>query len=403
MKKGIDKSRKALRNPREVSVTTLPHVPPNLLINGVPAMRMQVLRAVLKAMTPAFVLALGVPAFADATIPTADIEGAADNAIAQRYEGSFIVSYEAFAYTDFTVPLSPLLRNPAGERDRSNNIIYRPERKVDLEGALTRLVYLLPENRSPLEVLRNYQDVMEAAGGEIIFQCRREECGGDPGRISSGGGDQMSLTQFFFYESDLKDAPFSTGKCALTERMNDQRFFSARIPQGDLDAWVTVQTYSLVTSSSGCNAINGRTVAIVHVLEPEPRDRKMVLVEAADMASALDVTGSISLYGIYFDFDKADLKPESEPTLREIASLLQGQPQLAVLVVGHTDNQGSYNYNLDLSARRAASVKAALVSRFAIDAGRLTTAGAGMMAPIASNDTEEGRARNRRVVLVKAN
>ena len=69
-------------------------------------------------------------------------------------------------------------------------------------------------------------------------------------------------------------------------------------------------------------------------------------------------TGSISLYGIFFDTDKADIKPESEPTLKEIAELLTDDPKLAVIVVGHTDNQGTFDYNLDLSSRRAQAVKA---------------------------------------------
>jgi outer membrane protein OmpA-like peptidoglycan-associated protein len=76
---------------------------------------------------------------------------------------------------------------------------------------------------------------------------------------------------------------------------------------------------------------------------------------------------------------------------------------MAVIVVGHTDNQGAFDYNIDLSSRRAQSVKAARVSKYGIDGGRLTAAGAGMMAPVASNDDETGRAKNRRVVLVKAN
>jgi outer membrane protein OmpA-like peptidoglycan-associated protein len=152
-----------------------------------------------------------------------------------------------------------------------------------------------------------------------------------------------------------------------------------------------------------CDALKGRTVAIVHVLEPKGRDRKMVVVEAKEMQSAIDVDGSIALYGIYFDTDKAELKPESAPTLKEIAGLMAAEPKLAVLVVGHTDSQGSFDYNLDLSARRAAAVKAALVSGHGVDANRLATAGAGMMAPVATNATDEGRAKNRRVALVKAN
>lgn len=343
------------------------------------------------------------PSFADATVPTTDIKGAVDNQLAKRYDGSFIVSYEKSAYTDFTVPLSPLVKSADPDaRDKNNNRVFAPEKKIEVEGALTRIAYVLPPERSPLEVLRNYQDVVEAAGGEILFQCKKEECGGDDSRASSGGGGKMSLTMFFVHEADLKDADFSNGKCALTSTISDQRFFSAKVPQADGDAYVTVQTFSLIDDLY-CKKLNGRTIALVHVLEPKGRDRKMVLVEAAKMADSLSTTGSISLYGIYFDTDKASLKPESDPTLKEIATLLANEPKMAVIVVGHTDNQGAFDYNLDLSSRRAQAVKAALASKYGIADGRLTAAGAGMMAPVASNDDDEGRAKNRRVVLVKAN
>lgn len=365
-------------------------------------MRISVLHAALAA-AAALLVAFSQPAFADATVPTQDIDGAADNALAKRYEGSFIVGYKHSAYTDFSVPLSPLKPSEDPEaRDAMNNRVYSPEREIELEGALTRLVYVLPENRSPLEVLRNYQDVVGEAGGEVAFECRREECGGDAGKSASGGGGDMSLTQYFFSESDIAEPAFSNGACAVTTWINDQRFFAARVPQEDREAWVTVQTYTM-TDDLYCKELNGRTIAVVHVLEPKGRDKKMVVVEAKEMESAIDLDGSIALYGIYFDTDKAELKPESEPTLREIATLMAGTPSLAVLVVGHTDSQGSFDYNLDLSARRAAAVKAALVAAHAVAADRLATAGAGMMAPVASNATDEGRAKNRRVVLVKAN
>lgn len=347
---------------------------------------------------------VGAPvALADATVPTADIEGAADNLLARRYEGSFIVSYEKSAYTDFTVPLSPLVKSADPDaRDKNNNRIYAPEKKVEVEGALTRLAYVLPEGRSPLEVLRNYQDVIEAAGGEVLFECKKEDCGGDAGRSTSGGGGDMSLAMYFLYDSDLKDADFSNGKCALSSSINDQRFLSAKVAQEAGDSYVTVQTFSLIDDLY-CKELNGRTIALVHVLEPKGRDKKMVLVEAAKMADSLSTTGSISLYGIYFDTAKADIKPESDPTLKEIATLLANEPAMGVIVVGHTDNQGAFDYNIDLSSRRAQAVKAALASKYGVDAKRLTAAGAGMMAPVASNDSDEGRAKNRRVVLVKAN
>jgi len=127
----------------------------------------------------------------------------------------------------------------------------------------------------------------------------------------------------------------------------------------------------------------------------------MVTVDAAAMAKDIAATGRVALYGIYFDTDKADIKPESEPTLEEIATLLKQDPKLKLYVVGHTDNVGGYDYNTKLSQRRAASVVNTLTTKHGIQAVRLTAAGVGLLAPVAPNDTEEGRAKNRRVELVK--
>ncbi len=118
------------------------------------------------------------------------------------------------------------------------------------------------------------------------------------------------------------------------------------------------------------------------------------------MAKGLGETGHIALYGIYFDTDKAVLKPESRPTLEQIAKLLASQPQLNVFIVGHTDSQGAYDYNLDLSKRRAEAVAAELVKSFRIAQARLRTAGVGLLAPVGTNATDAGRALNRRVELV---
>jgi outer membrane protein OmpA-like peptidoglycan-associated protein len=129
----------------------------------------------------------------------------------------------------------------------------------------------------------------------------------------------------------------------------------------------------------------------------------MVVVSADEMARSIATTGRVALYGIFFDFDKADIKATSEPTLAEIATLLKSEPRLAVLIVGHTDNQGGFDYNMDLSRRRAEAVVKTLITRHRIEAKRLRGAGVGMVAPAASNDEEDGRAQNRRVELVKLN
>jgi outer membrane protein OmpA-like peptidoglycan-associated protein len=106
-------------------------------------------------------------------------------------------------------------------------------------------------------------------------------------------------------------------------------------------------------------------------------------------------------YGIYFDFNKDTIKPESEPVLKEIVQAMTDNPDWKLTVEGHTDNIGGDAYNLDLSKRRAAAVKAALVTRYHIAADRLSTDGFGSSRPIETNDTLEGRARNRRVELTR--
>jgi outer membrane protein OmpA-like peptidoglycan-associated protein len=119
-------------------------------------------------------------------------------------------------------------------------------------------------------------------------------------------------------------------------------------------------------------------------------------------AFALEADCRMELQGLYFDFNQATLKPQSDRALREIAATLRATPQGRFTIEGHTDNIGSDRYNEDLSARRAASVKAALVRDHGVDAARLSTMGYGSRRPIESNATLAGRARNRRVELICA-
>jgi outer membrane protein OmpA-like peptidoglycan-associated protein len=124
-------------------------------------------------------------------------------------------------------------------------------------------------------------------------------------------------------------------------------------------------------------------------------------MDAKAMANVIEKTGKLTLYGVQFDFNQATIKPESEPVLKEVGALLQQDPPLKLIIEGHTDNVGKPAYNLELSKKRAESVKAYLITNFKIDPSRLTTNGFGDSKPIAKNDTEPGRAQNRRVELVR--
>jgi outer membrane protein OmpA-like peptidoglycan-associated protein len=122
---------------------------------------------------------------------------------------------------------------------------------------------------------------------------------------------------------------------------------------------------------------------------------------AAEMAQALSSSGKVALYGVYFDSNKTDVKPSSGETLTQIGKLLKDNPKLNLLVVGHTDNAGGFLSNMDLSKKRAAAVVDVLVTRFGVKRDRLTPVGVSFAAPVGSNKTEDGRARNRRVELVE--
>lgn len=126
-------------------------------------------------------------------------------------------------------------------------------------------------------------------------------------------------------------------------------------------------------------------------------------VTGADrLERALRETGRAEVYDIYFDFNSDRIRQQSDSTLQDIVTVLGRHPDWKLSIEGHTDSVASDRFNLELSQRRSAAVKLALTGRYSIDPHRLTTAGYGESRPIDRNDTPEGRARNRRVELVRA-
>jgi outer membrane protein OmpA-like peptidoglycan-associated protein len=126
-----------------------------------------------------------------------------------------------------------------------------------------------------------------------------------------------------------------------------------------------------------------------------------VVANAAALSNGLTTSGHAVVNGILFDTGKSDVKPESAPALEEVVKLLKQDAKLKLYVVGHTDNVGALAANLDLSKRRAAAVVQMLITRYGVASDRLLAYGDGPTAPLVSNDSEDGRALNRRVELVK--
>jgi OOP family OmpA-OmpF porin len=176
-------------------------------------------------------------------------------------------------------------------------------------------------------------------------------------------------------------------KIGGTKISEDRSNVYLKLEKGDMITWIHVHTW---------NDGAGYDLNIVE----ETRMAQDIVADAESMVQDIKNMGRVAIYGIYFDFNKADVKPESEPTLTEISKLLKQNPTLNLYIVGHTDNIGSLNANMNLSQRRAEAVLQALITKHGIDKKRLAAHGVGPLCPAAPNKTEEGRAKNRRVELV---
>jgi outer membrane protein OmpA-like peptidoglycan-associated protein len=303
----------------------------------------------------------------------ADIAGSRDHPLLKRYEGSQIILFQQRAYDEYTVPL--------GRAPTSSSL----EKSVTVEGALTRLTYKVPPGRSPLEVVRNFEKELGEKGFQILFQ--------------SGG---ESLGSYFSEAAGYGKLKLPPNIPVLTHNADTQRFLAAGAARAD--GRITVTVYAVENRFWAANVDDirkGQVLVQVDIVEGKPMEEKMVTVSSAKMAEQIASTGSVALYGILFDSDRATLRQESRPTLDEIAKLLKGEPKLKLLVVGHTDNVGSFSYNMDLSRQRAEAVAAELSGRYGIATSRLHPVGVSYASPVASNRSEEGRARNRRVELVE--
>lgn len=323
-----------------------------------------------------------------------DVSGAKDHPAIKRYEGSVIIGYDFRKFGDAEMLLGPVKRGGPGQRTK-----LTPTKTQRAEGQTTRILYVVPEGRSPLEVVRNYEQELQSSGFQTAYRCARAECGTEADGL---------LGEYYLYPMEKRlsqTPPKGTGQPPgqISEYAfggaKDQQYLAAKktSPQGDAYVSVYVATGDFRLHKETF----GHALVLLDVIESAAMETKMVTVDAAAMAKDIAATGRIALYGIYFDTDKTDIKPESAPTLKEIAALLKQDAALTLHVVGHTDNVGGEDYNMDLSRRRAASVVTALTSQYAVDAKRLKPAGVGPLAPVAPNDTDDGRTKNRRVELVK--
>jgi OOP family OmpA-OmpF porin len=315
-----------------------------------------------------FVLGVGASVSVAAPV-TQDVAGH-DHPLLKRYEGSVIVEYKEKEFEEYKIILGKSL-------NLSSSDGKRVEKQQSVEGKVTRITYYAPKGRATLEVFRNYENEVKAKGAETLF--------------TGSGQDELGYMFGLLPQYDGLDGQ-------LFGYSNTNNRYGA-YKQGD--NYIVVYAAEFDYGATHHSIEKGQTAVQVDIIETKPMEEKMVAVDANEMEKQIASMGKVVLYGILFDFNKTEVKPESEAALAEIAKLLANRATLNVLVVGHTDSMGSFESNRALSQRRADAIVAALVSKHKIAPSRLFPVGVSFASPVATNATEEGRAKNRRVELVE--
>jgi OOP family OmpA-OmpF porin len=286
------------------------------------------------------ILLLGLALSPAAARAQEDVEGSRDHPAVKRYPGSYIhgnYSEREFEGADFAVS--------AGKCEHA-------------EGKFFTALYVYPAKSSCTQVMRNFENALKAAKATIYTgTALPEAC--NPWDVN-GSSVQRWVTAL------------GTG------------------PKGG-KTWIFIGC-----AEGGFDTAAGPIV----VVDVAPMEQK-VEIDAGYLAGEIEKAGRVAVYGIHFATGKADITSDSAKVLAEIGNLLASKPDWRLRIEGHTDNVGSAKSNLELSGKRAQAVKAWLVSKHGVKADRLDTQGFGDEKPIADNGSDEGKAKNRRVELVK--
>ncbi|MEL6276633.1 MAG: OmpA family protein [Bacteroidota bacterium] len=288
-----------------------------------------------------------------------DVTGSKDHPSISRFDGFRIGDYEEVNFDKYTIPLGP------GTKGAFN------ETKV-VEGKVTKIFYAMNEDGRPslYELVSNYEKTLSAApGAELIYSCDQAECGRSTDEVVTmaaiNGVTLSGFMRFGTHAFRVYRYSFEGKQYHLAIYFREEK---------------NLMQYEM------------------HFIESD--ELKTDKVTVADLKENLNNTGKQAFYGIYFDFGKATLKPESADELAIMATFVRENPDLYAFVVGHTDVIGEYDKNISLSEARAKAVIEALKTDHNVDTKTLRPIGVGPVSPVATNRTEEGRAKNRRVELV---
>ncbi len=286
-----------------------------------------------------------------------DIEGAKDNPYISRFKDSWITWQQLKNFDRYFV------------LSLKDHTIHHYE----IDGKVLRTQYRTTKDHSVFEIFKSYEQALQDAGYEILVTFDEKNCGVNL-------QEQLYNREF----SGLNALPREADK---PDYQNEFAYFAAKKDTGEKDIYII-----------GFIVAWGEPLITLDVIEVKKMDDN--LVTAKKLNETIGSKGHAVLKGIYFDTGKASLQEKSGKALQNIADYLNAHKDQKFFVVGHTDNTGDFEANKILSENRAKTVMQTLVNQYGIDANQLKAFGIANLAPIASNETQEGKALNRRVEIV---
>ena len=302
-----------------------------------------------------------ISGFDNTTLITMDVVKAEtfkqNKVIATVYRGSQIYFTDKMGYNEFEVCVG---------KTADGKMLTKK-----VEGYINLRFVLAPEGISDLELIKNYEQGIQAKGGKIF--------------VSNKGRGKCVETYLASARSHKNDVKYDENRNEIS------RYLSGIISTDSVDYYIIV--------TSGYNGNNSRLYYSILTITTKPMKQGMVSVD--NINTGLESDGHIAIYGIHFESGKSAIMSESDNTLKVIADYLNSHPDDNYIVVGHTDNTGDFTENQKLSLMRANAVITELTTKYNVKADQLTAFGASSSSPISSNSTEKGRAKNRRVEIVK--
>jgi len=298
---------------------------------------------------------------------TSDVEGGKDYPLVSRFKGSIIEYYKNTKWDSYPLPVS-----------LTDNKFHWTD-PLRLEGHVIRTQYSTSLENNPAFILKNFEAAFNKAGFKII--------------MVKNGDAELGSGRDFFSNYYLEGRKLLLNKFGYISTFRPtegaQSYIAAKTNDGKNDIYVAIYIA----------AFTKVTLITQDIIEVESAATGMVT--ATSLKEGITLNGHIALEGIFFDSGSSTIKAESAQALNNISEYLKANPGSKFFIVGHTDNTGTFEANTKLSEDRAKAVMAELTTKYAVKSDQLKAFGMASLSPVTSNDTEQGKAKNRRVEIVK--